>query len=361
VAFDFTAGARWMGIRCIKYAGAQIPFVNAKVLYENPFSDSADPTTQRPLQWYLHNPVRGGATLGLHAFNLLDQDMPFPYNTDLTPFYYPAVSIANLFMAACGLLGLAMAGPAAARRPRVGALYLLVIVALVFEIAVHVPYASEVRWGVPTLLLLYGSAVWVLFYRLPRMRFRHVAAILGSAAVMTAAGSILSHWVRRQAPSIRAAERAATIARDGRRRLPDIVAHVTRGMPFISGDLRQWSLLGAGVGPEGQASLFIASRGDIFSAAIHPVTLSKNTKYMVEFEARAPAGSVAELSVDLYAGANYDHVAQDAIFGPVSLEWTNYSATWNSGGDAPPNASLRFVTVSHTPIEIRNIRFHRLD
>jgi hypothetical protein len=352
VATDFTAGARWLGIRCIKYAGAQIPSVNPQVFYDNPFGGVPDATTKYPIDWYSHNPGKGALTLGLHAFNLLDQDLPFPYNTDLTPFYYPAVSIMNLMVVACGLTGIVLARiPAAASCRQVLPLYLLAITALLSDLAMHIPYAAETRWGVGALMVLYGFAAWLVFVEMRGMRMIRISAILCGAVGFAAAGGVLSNWVRLQAPSIR----ASLDARRNQARLPEILSTVDRHGRFVSGELNNWTLMGAGVGPEGQASLFTA-RTPEFSAAIHPITLQKNVRYRVEFEARAPLGSVAELSVNLY-GDRYDYSEQRSLFGAIPSEWAKYSAVWDSGNEAPLNAYLRFVTTSLTPIEIRNVTF----
>ena len=95
-----------------------------------------------------------------------------------------------------------------------------------------------------------------------------------------------------------------------------------------------------------------------------PVTLVKNTAYLVRFEVRGPAGKERRtmgheqlLSIDLYGGAQYDHREQNALVENFSGEFEQKKFRWNSGSDAPEQAELRFVTMSQKPIQVRNVVF----
>jgi hypothetical protein len=354
LANDFTAGARWLGIRCIKYATCYIPQVNPQVFYENPFGIDAPAAAPTPGMWYLSHPISGAATLGLHAFNLLDQDFPFPYNPDLTPPYYPAAALLNLLLVSFGLLGLWFAAGAAARAG-MGPVYAVALIAVAAEQLIHIPYAVETRWGVPSLMVLYIFAAWFLLDRLPKMGWPARIASLTLVLTLTGAGGTLSAWVRRQAPAIRAAQQAKRDAEMA----PELLRHMTAGR-FVSENLRNWTMFDAYLGPEGQAMLVLRSARGGFSGIIHPVTLEENADYQVEFDARARAGITNELSVDLFAGDTYDQPEQNSFYRELGRDWTSYKARWNSGANAPHDAWLRFVTVSRNPIEIRNVSFVRL-
>jgi len=350
VANDFTAGARRLGIRCIKYATCYIPGVDAQVFYENPFGTDA-PAAPTPGSWYLSHPIAGAATLGLHAFNLLDQDFPFPYTQDLTPRYYPAMALLNLLVVSCSLLGIWFAAGAAVRAG-LGPVYVVALITVMMEQLMHIPYAVETRWGVPSLMLLYFFAAWFLADRLRKMGWPGRIACGIIVLLLTGTGGMLSAWVRQQAPAIKAAQQA----RDDARKVPELLRQMTPGR-FASGHLRNWTMLDAYIGSEAQAMLVWRSAGAGFSAMIHPVTLEKNTYYDVEFEARARAGMTGELSVDLFAGPLYDDPEQNSFYRNLSREWTPCKARWNSGPNAPHDAWLRFVTVSRNPIEIRDVNF----
>jgi hypothetical protein len=351
VANDFTADARWRGIRSIKYATCRIPKVNEQVFYENPFGVNAVAVAPTPGSWYLSHPIAGAATLGLHIFNLLDQDFPFPYNRNLTPWYYPWMALLNLLVVSCSMFGLRFAAPAATRAG-LGPIYSVALITLAMEQLMHIPYAVETRWGVASLAILYVFATWFLADRLPKMGWPARIVCLTVILFLTGAGGMLSAWVRRQAPAIRAAQQA----QDDARKVPGLLQRMTPGR-FVSGTLNNWTMFDAYLGGEGQAMLVLRSARGGFSGIIHPVTIEKNADYQVEFEARAQAGMTEELSVDLFAGPHYDQPEQNSFYHELGRGWTTYKARWNSGPNAPHEVWLRFVTVSRNPIEIRNVTF----
>jgi hypothetical protein len=221
--------------------------------------------------------------------------------------------------------------------------------------AMHMFFAVETRWGVPSLMVLYAFAVFLVADRLPTARFRSRLAVILLAVAMAAAALPLSYWVRQQAPQIRAVPPPTRDIAFG----PGVTMRIVPGRPFVSGTLRNWTLHQSGVGLDHEAILLAPRAGD-FSALLHRVTLERNADYQVEFDARAVAGVTAELSVDLYEGAAYDRAEQNTTFTAIEKTYTHFTTRWNSGPDAPREAMLRFVTVSTTPIQIRNIVFSRL-
>ena len=90
------------------------------------------------------------------------------------------------------------------------------------------------------------------------------------------------------------------------------------------------------------------------------VTLEKNTDYVVNFEVRGPVGKAQTLSIDLYAGAGYDHREQNALLESFSGVFEQKEFRWNSGTDAPEWAELRFATLSQKPMQVRNVRFRKV-
>src|SRR5204862_5401157 len=83
------------GIASLKYATALSPVPNPSIFYENPFAKTNPVDENRPLAWYFEHPRAGALTLGLHTFNLLDQDLLFTYSRDLDPWYRIPLGIAT--------------------------------------------------------------------------------------------------------------------------------------------------------------------------------------------------------------------------------------------------------------------------
>ena len=356
VANDFSRAGVWLGIRIIKYSTAHIPGVDPQVMYANPLLGTEALSIEKPFAWYTSHPGKGLATLGLHVFDLLDQDQPFPYTTTLLPPYYPYAALANWLMVSLGVAGLVMAGKRIRRCKRDSALlYALAVATLICQLGIQTFFSVEARYGIPLLMILYVFAAWLARFELPALNRPVRAGILLCALSVTAASYPLSLWVRQQAPSIR----NAMLHRHGMKEAERIMARMTPGGKFVSGDLMNWSLGDAGVGIDGEAILCVAGSAP-YSILYHPVKLSKSTDYVVEFEARATAGITSPLSVDLYAGPAYDRAEQNSVFASFTDSYKSYRTQWNSGPDAPATASLRFVTVSNTPIQIRHVAFYNV-
>jgi len=354
LADDFSQRGRWFGVRYIKHATASIGTLRPEVMYENPLYGGEPLSEESPLAWYWQHPFKGAATTALHIFNMLDQDLPFPYNTTLVPTYYPAAAIANMFVVGCGLIGVFVAGRAVRASAEARPYYLLALIMMASQVGMHMLFAIETRWGVPLLMVLYVLATFLVASWLPAAPpARRIAAILGAGAI-AAASFPLSQWVRQQAPQIRAA-----ISRPyDEQFVPAIMASIVPGRAFVSSNLKEWSLVNGGVGTDDEAILASPRSGEI-SELWHHVSLEPNAEYRVEFDARAVAPVTAELSVDLYADA-YDHAAQNSVFPTFEKTYTHFTAQWNSGSDAPPQADLRFVTLSKDPIQIQHIVFTKV-
>ena len=109
----------------------------------------------------------------------------------------------------------------------------------------------------------------------------------------------------------------------------------------------------------GQDAVVCTPEGGV-SVLAQGVALEKNTEYVVNFEVRGPAGKAQTLSIDLYAGAGYDHSEQNGLIESFSGVFEPKEFQWNSGPDAPERAELRFATLSQKPMQVRNVRFRKV-
>ena len=186
------------GIQYIKYATAMPPVPLPSVFYDNPWARDRPFDAVHPLRWYTAYPDAGLATLALHVFNMLDQDLLFTYARDLDPWYRRPLAIANHALIAFALIGLALL---IAQRARwIEALSLSVLIAA--HVTVHAATAVEMRFGLP-LLALGGPLAAFAWMRMSIIRSRvlTIGALVFAAAYVTCA-LVLSDWVRSQSPSI---------------------------------------------------------------------------------------------------------------------------------------------------------------
>lgn len=210
VAAPFAQGQQYIGILWIKYATSIEPNRDPQIKYLNPLAVDEPMAATNPMGWYLRHPGRGLVTFALHAFNLLDQDLPVPYNTTLVPGYYPFVSIANLAVVALGLTGIgAMAASWRRRTPVERWTAAIAVGTLVCHLGLHSLFSVEARYGVAALIILYAFAAislgWLI--RTASARARLLVGIWVIAFCI--GGSLLSSWVRWQSPAIRAEIEAA--------------------------------------------------------------------------------------------------------------------------------------------------------
>lgn len=186
------------GIQYIKYATALPPVPLPSVFYDNPFLSSRPIDPVHPLRWYLQFPSAGVATLALHVFNLLDQDLVFTYSRDLDPWYRIPVGIANHALVALALIGYAYLA-----RHRAMTIPCLAVAALVLaHLAVHASTAVEMRFGLPLLALAGPFAVYGVQRLAAGPSRGAVIALLAIVALYVASALTLSEWVRSQSPSI---------------------------------------------------------------------------------------------------------------------------------------------------------------
>jgi hypothetical protein len=173
------------------------------------------------------------------------------------------------------------------------------------------------------LLPLYACAAAYTIHVVRWASQRERASVAAAVLLMTLPASAISRWVRAQSPEIQHAIAAnARVAEDG--------------------------------------SAVLVSDGNQASILQHPVALEKDVTYRVEFEASSPfnGGSV---SVDLYGGPDYDSPAQNSILTSFDTGYKTVTYTWNSGANAPDSAFLRFVSISPHPVQVRNVKFVKVN
>jgi hypothetical protein len=208
---------RWqeiLGIENLKYATAVRPLPTATVFYENPFSRGTKIDEERPWRWYLANPGRGALTLGLHTFNLVDQDLLFTYSRDLDPWYRLPLGVLNHAAVGLGVLGLLLLVRGVMSRRKAAEADALIVLGLTIagNWAMYCWTAVEMRYGCVLLLVLFPLAGYAATSLL-RRRDTRIALATGAGLILYVAASLLlSGWVRDQAPLIRQA-RAARVAR----------------------------------------------------------------------------------------------------------------------------------------------------
>jgi hypothetical protein len=196
------------GISNIKYA-TMILSLTSKTLehprtfYANPFATGTTIDRENPLSWYVQNPVAGAATIGLHLFNMLDQDLLFTYSRDLDPWYRVPVGVLNHAMIALALVGAGLLVARARHDPGLVAPTLALAVYTLAHLGLHATTLVEMRFGLPLLLLAAPVALVGLRQLVSPSSWRSLAMASAFVAVWVLGSLALSNWVRQQAPLIR--------------------------------------------------------------------------------------------------------------------------------------------------------------
>jgi hypothetical protein len=191
------------GVSDIKYATAMPPIAEAKVHYENPFLPGTAFDEASPLLWYIDHPVRGFLTLALHTFNLVDQDLLFTYSRDLDPWYRIPLGVVNHSIVFFGSVGLILLCRNVRRSERTVTreAFLLLLVMMLANWAMHVLTAVEMRFGLGLLIVLMPLAIYAADVLLANRQRPALLIVAATAYVVLAL--LLSSWVREQAPLIR--------------------------------------------------------------------------------------------------------------------------------------------------------------
>jgi hypothetical protein len=199
------------GIQNIKYATGMPPVPRGAIYYLNPLWVGTVVDEKSPLRWYVDYPVRGLLTLGIHTFNLTDQDLLFTYSRDLDPWYRVPLGVVNHAAVALGLVGLVLLGRRvlAGRQPQAIDGYVMLLLLLGSNLAMYAWTAVEMRFGAVLLLLLFPLAGYAAMRIWSERSVRTGAAVGLGVGAYVALAFVLSNWVGEQAPLIRDARAAA--------------------------------------------------------------------------------------------------------------------------------------------------------
>lgn len=205
--------AQYWGIRHMKYATAMPPIPKPQVDYINPLVEGTEVDPDKPMQWYFQHPFRGAATIALHTFNMLDQDLLFTYARDLDPWFRIPLGVVNHAVLALGLIGLALLGRRVLPQPGAGRDAFLVLVAgLLANWAVYATSMVEMRFGSVILMAAFPLAGFALALARGRWTERQVDLAGVAVAAYVVAALALSGWVREQSAEIRQARGAPRAA-----------------------------------------------------------------------------------------------------------------------------------------------------
>jgi hypothetical protein len=200
-------------MRTAKYATISITGVPARLYYVNPFAPPDD-VSSLP-QFLLLQPASFAATLALHGFALVDQDFPFTYITDLTPWYRWPLAVPNYLYVLGGVVGLLLGlrwppGSGAAARGRARFTFGLLGAATGAMVAIYLPSAVECRFGLPLYPLLAAPFLLTVEWLAAATTGRpaRLALLLLAAAVWVGGMASVSIWLDQQAPPLVAARAA---------------------------------------------------------------------------------------------------------------------------------------------------------
>ena len=201
------------GVWYMKYGTALAPIPEPSVFYRNPFAEARPVDEANPLAWYTEHPAAGAATLGLHVFGMLDQDLLFTYARDLDPWYRRPLGIATHGAVALAILGLGLLARRSRSDREQRAIFVVLSTFVLCNVALHALTAVEMRFGLPLLVIAAPLAWWFVREAWPRSsngRRGLIAAFVGAWIV----GSlVLSDWMRAHAAPIREWQARATAGR----------------------------------------------------------------------------------------------------------------------------------------------------
>jgi hypothetical protein len=184
------------GMRALKYATLVVDGRPPSLVYRNPLYRGAS----TPAEFAARDPLAYLGTLLLHAFGILDRDLPFTYVTDLHPWYQRPIAFANLFLVALAAAGVVL-GTAGIVRRRVLDERAFVVVATTLVggayLAIYLPVAVEARFGAP-LQAFIPTMIVVLLAILPAWSRPARRRLLAGASLAACAGLALSAWMERQ-------------------------------------------------------------------------------------------------------------------------------------------------------------------
>jgi hypothetical protein len=187
------------GMAILKYGTLVMPGRPPQLVYRNPFYP---PGVSRPAEFLRRSPRNYLATLGLHAFALFDQDLPFTYVRNVRPAYRWPLSLLNyayLYLCIVGLvIGLGRSRGAA---PSVRLYFWSAAIVCAAYVVLYLPVAVETRFSLPVYLLLAPACVFAIAWLSQRRSGTIVAMTIAGAGFLAACVQI-SLWLTRQAPAL---------------------------------------------------------------------------------------------------------------------------------------------------------------
>ncbi len=185
------------GIAILKYGTLVVPGQAPQLVYRNPLLPDG---VSSPREFLRQRPAGYLATLALHGFALVDQDLPFTYVTNPRPPWRWPLSLANyafLFLAGLGLALLL-----ARERKTTGGLFAAGATLFTLALfAVYLPVAVESRFSLPLYVILPPAAVYAVLWLAARRSGTIVAVAIAGGGFIAACVQV-SLWLSKQAPAL---------------------------------------------------------------------------------------------------------------------------------------------------------------
>jgi hypothetical protein len=211
-AADLGSSQITWGLRYIKYATSIQPTArDNQIFYVNPFwkKDTVE-SQQHPFRIYNRYPLIYLRTTFIHLFGLLDQDLAFPYNKSIVPWYRWPTSILSLTLCLLGVVALVTAMIQGFRRKTIFSsqcdfTFKFALTATTFALCYLMLYAHvavEGRYGFPIIAVL---SFCIFFFKdsvVGGPLNKKKTWMVPGGLVVLAFGLLLSHWIQLQAPEI---------------------------------------------------------------------------------------------------------------------------------------------------------------
>jgi hypothetical protein len=187
------------GASSLKYFTVDIPGTPPQWISSNPFVSTESATSINDV--VAQQPLGYAATLAMHAFAVLDQDLPFTYVTELRPWYRWPFSIGNFLYLALAGLGLGIGLLRYRHDLRDPRAFAFVGVAAVCAgiLAVYLPPHVENRYSLPLYPLLAlgvveaSATLWTWTREGDRAR---LAASTVGVVLVASSALALSQWLQ---------------------------------------------------------------------------------------------------------------------------------------------------------------------
>ena len=182
------------GVSTLKYATG-IDGVGPAIPYRNPLltRQAIIEYGTQPSAWYRQEPLRAALSVPLRWFALVDQDMPFVYNSTVPDHPSIVLFLINHCLVALGFLGaITVLNSLLRRHVSRGAVPACIIVGALVWLGTHALPHVETRYGLPALLALAGCAGYLLDPERVRRQWRRLAGLL---VIYLPTAWMLSSWI----------------------------------------------------------------------------------------------------------------------------------------------------------------------